>query len=108
MPSRYRIMFSKALALLALVCYAATRSDAAGDRTATHAVAVGANGGDTASIPDFDGDGTIGFSDFVQSAAQFGLSQGDAGYDGRFDLDGDGAIGLSNFLIFAGSFGQGA
>ena len=37
--------------------------------------------------PDFDGDGTVGFPDFLQFAAQFGLSQGDAGYDARFDLD---------------------
>ncbi len=57
---------------------------------------------------DFDGDGTVGFSDFLQFAAQFGLSQDDAGYDSRFDLDGDGAVGFNDFLIFAGSFGQGA
>ena len=57
---------------------------------------------------DFDGDGTVGFSDFVQFAAQFGLSQGDTGYDARFDLDDDGAVGFSDFLIFAASFGQGA
>ena len=58
------------------------------------------------STTDFDGDGTVGFSDFLQFAAQFGLSQGDTGYDARFDLDGDGAVGFSDFLIFAGSFGQ--
>ncbi len=58
--------------------------------------------------PDFDGDGTVGFSDFLQFAAQFGLSQGDAEYDARYDLDRDGAIGFSDFLIFAGSFGQGS
>ena len=57
---------------------------------------------------DFDNDGTVGFPDFLQFAAQFGLSQGDAGYDARFDLDGDGTVGFSDFLIFAGSFGQGA
>ena len=55
---------------------------------------------------DFDGDGTVGFSDFLKFAARFGLSQGDAGYDPRFDLDGGDAIGFSDFLIFAGSFGQ--
>ena len=58
------------------------------------------------STTDFDGDGTVGFSDFLQFAAQFGLSQGDTGYDARFDLDGDDAVGFSDFLIFAGSFGQ--
>ena len=70
MPSQYRIMFGATLAMLALVCYAATRSDADGDRTAIHAVTVDANGDDTASIPDFDGDGTVGFSDFVKFAAK--------------------------------------
>ena len=57
--------------------------------------------------PDFDGDGTVGFSDFVQFAAQFGLSQDNEGYDARFDLDGNGAIGFSDFLIFASAFGKG-
>ena len=57
---------------------------------------------------DFDGDGTVGFSDFVQFAAQFGLSQGDEGYDVRYDLDGNGAIGFSDFLIFANAFGKSA
>ena len=56
--------------------------------------------------PDFDGDGTVGFSDFVQFASAFGLSQGDEGYDARFDLDGNGAVGFSDFLIFAGAFGK--
>ena len=55
---------------------------------------------------DFDGDGTVGFGDFVQFAAQFGLSQGDEGYDARYDLDGNGAIGFSDFLIFASAFGK--
>ena len=56
--------------------------------------------------PDFDGDGTVGFGDFLLFAATFGQSQGDAGYDSRFDLDGNGAIGFSDFLILAGAFGR--
>ena len=56
--------------------------------------------------PDFDGDGTVGFGDFLQFASAFGRSQGDAGYDARFDLDGNGAIGFSDFVIFAGAFGN--
>ncbi len=55
---------------------------------------------------DFDGDGTVDFGDFLQFAAQFGLSRGDEGYDARYDLDGNGAIGFSDFLIFAGAFGS--
>ncbi len=55
---------------------------------------------------DFDGNGTVGFGDFVQFAARFGLNQDNEGYDARFDLDGNGAIGFSDFLIFAGAFGN--
>ena len=56
--------------------------------------------------PDIDGDGAVGFTDFIQFAANFGFSQGDLGYDARYDLDDDGQVGLSDFLIFAKNFGQ--
>ena len=56
--------------------------------------------------PDFDGDGTVGLSDFLQFAAGFGLRQGDAGFEARFDLDGNGAIEFSDLLIFVESFGK--
>ena len=56
--------------------------------------------------PDFDGDGTVGISDFLLFVDQFGFSQEDVGYDARFDLDGDGVIGVSDFLIFVNSFGK--
>ena len=56
--------------------------------------------------PDFDGDGAVGFGDFLQFVAQFGLSRSDAGYDARYDLDGDGTIGFADFLIFASAFGE--
>ena len=59
-------------------------------------------GGPTA---DFDGDGAVGFTDFLQFAGVFGLTRGDAGYDARYDLDGNGMIGFSDFVIFATSFG---
>ena len=61
-----------------------------------------------APTPDFDGDGMVGFPDFLRFAAQFGLNHGDAGYDARYDLDGDGAIGFGDFLIFANAFGKDA
>ena len=60
------------------------------------------------AIGDFDGDGVVGFADFVLFAREFGLSSGDAGFDARFDLDQDGAVGFSDFVIFAGRFGQSA
>ncbi len=56
--------------------------------------------------PDFDGDGAVGFADFLLFVAQFGSSQGDAGYDARYDLNGDGSIGFGDFLIFANAFGK--
>ena len=55
--------------------------------------------------PDFDGDGIVGFPDFLQFAARFGLSRDMEEYDARFDLDGDGSIAFSDFLIFAAAFG---
>ena len=55
---------------------------------------------------DFDGDGTVSFPDFLLFVAQFGSSQGDAGYDARFDLNGDGTIGFDDFLIFVNDFGK--
>ena len=59
-------------------------------------------------VADFNGDGTVGFPDFLLFVGAYGMSRGDAGYDERFDLDGNGAIGFSDLLIFAESFGQGA
>ena len=43
---------------------------------------------------DFDGDGTVGFPDFLLFAGAWGLGRGDAGYDARFDLDDNGTIGF--------------
>ena len=56
--------------------------------------------------PDFDGDGQVGFSDFLAFVGQFGARQGDGRYDARYDLDRDGEIGFSDFLIFSSSFGK--
>ena len=55
---------------------------------------------------DFDGDGVVGFADFLLFVAQFGSSEDDEGYDVWFDLDGDGMIGFGDFLIFANAFGK--
>ena len=68
--------------------------------TTTDAIAFNAT-----SSPDFDGDGTVGFSDFLQFAGQYGARQGDGQYEARYDLDSDGAISFSDFLVFASSYG---
>ena len=56
--------------------------------------------------PDFNGDGAVGFADFIQFAANFGRSKDDVNYDTRYDLDGDGAIAFGDFVIFASAFGR--
>ncbi len=58
------------------------------------------------ATPDFDGDGTVGFPDFLLFVEQFGFSREDEAYQARFDLDGDGVIGFSDFLIFVNNFGK--
>ena len=55
---------------------------------------------------DFDGDGMIGFTDFLLFTSKFGLSEGDAGFDAKYDLDGNGVVGFSDFLIFTQGFGK--
>ena len=55
--------------------------------------------------PDFDGDGTVGFPDFIAFASNYGTQRGDAAFDGRFDLDGDGETGFSDFIAFASQYG---
>ncbi len=55
--------------------------------------------------PDFDGDGTVGFADFIAFAGAFGTSATGADFDARFDLDGDGTVGFGDFVIFARAFG---
>ena len=102
------LIYLAALALLALVCHAAIGANPDHDGATTHALTVDANGDDIASISDFDGDGTIGFGDFVIFARVFGAHQGDEKYDATYDLNGDGEIGFSDFVIFVQNFGRDA
>mgnify|MGYP001405028391 CR=1 FL=1 len=55
---------------------------------------------DTASKADFDGSGTVDFSDFLVFASAFGTSQA------KYDLDGSGTVDFPDFLAFASVFGQ--
>lgn len=61
---------------------------------------------DVADQSDFDGDGEVGFSDFVLFAGVFGSNLGDEEYDSGYDLNSDGAIGFADFVIFAQNFGK--
>ena len=54
--------------------------------------------------PDFDGDGTVGFPDFMAFAQMFGKSWADEDFEPWFDLDLNGEVGFSDFLIFAQAF----
>ncbi|MGA1199491.1 MAG: EF-hand domain-containing protein, partial [Candidatus Latescibacterota bacterium] len=54
---------------------------------------------------DFNGDGEVGFADFIFFAARFGTRTGEPRFDEAFDLDNDGSIGFPDFITFAGKFG---
>ena len=62
--------------------------------------------GSAALTPDFDGDGVVGFTDFVLFASLFDAHQGDGRYEARYDLDGNGEIGFGDFVIFGNNFGK--
>ena len=106
MFSRNGILIAVALVSLAVVCHAAMGSDTSDNDVSALAISINANGDETASIPDFDGDGTIGFGDFVIFAGVFGARQGDEKYEAKYDLNDDGEIGFADFLIFAENFGK--
>ena len=53
---------------------------------------------------DFDGDGKVNFTDFLQFVSAFDRDA--TGEFSRFDLDRDTRIGFSDFLIFASVFGK--
>ncbi len=59
-----------------------------------------------ALTPDFDGNGTVGFGDFLEFAIVFGSAAGDGRFEARFDLDENGSIGFADFVAFAGAFGS--
>ena len=56
--------------------------------------------------PDFDGDGTVGFPDFLAFVEHFGTSRGDGKYEAKYDLDGNGTVEFSDFLAFVNDFGK--
>ena len=59
-----------------------------------------------APTPDFDGDGTVGFIDFIQFAQRFGSREDQPGFDPKFDLDSSGDVGFTDFIQFAQAFGK--
>ena len=55
--------------------------------------------------PDFDGDGTVGFGDFIAFAGAFGTTAASENWDSKYDLDQDGEVGFTDFITFASLFG---
>ena len=55
---------------------------------------------------DFNGDGHVGFEDFVAFARNYGASRTDDAFDDRYDLDLDGRVGFRDFILFASAFGE--
>jgi hypothetical protein len=55
---------------------------------------------------DFDGDGTVGFGDFLIFANGFGITSDDSDFNSTLDLDRSGDVGFGDFLAFASVFGQ--
>ncbi len=54
---------------------------------------------------DFDGNGTVDFTDFLTFAQGFGKSAGQADFNAKLDLDGNGTIDFPDFLLFVSAFG---
>ena len=55
---------------------------------------------------DFNSDGKVDFSDFVEFAGRFGSRSEDPGFDSSFDLDDSGKVDFTDFVAFAQSFGK--
>jgi hypothetical protein len=69
-------------------------------------IVVGGKSASGEANPDFDGDGTVGFLDFIAFAQVYGAKQGDANYSSAYDLNGDGDLGFLDFIQFAQSYGK--
>lgn len=65
-----------------------------------------AGGGPLVKTPDFNGNGTVDFPDFLMFAGAFGKKLGDVGFLELLDLNDSGAIDFPDFLSFAQQFGK--
>ncbi len=55
---------------------------------------------------DFDGDGEVGFKDFVLFSHTFNTRSGEPGFNARMDLNGDGTIDFQDFISFSAAYGN--
>lgn len=58
------------------------------------------------SSSDFDGNGKVGFSDFLIFSEGFGKTSGQKDFNIRLDLSGNGTIDFDDFLFFTRYFGR--
>ena len=59
-----------------------------------------------APSPDFDGSGTVDFSDFLAFVSAFGSEEGQDNYDAKYDLNRDSKIAFEDFQILTDNFGK--
>jgi len=62
--------------------------------------------GPTVATPDLDGDGEVGFRDFINFAQAFGTGTGDASFNAAADLDSNGSVEFRDFVLFAQNYGK--
>jgi hypothetical protein len=55
---------------------------------------------------DFDGNGDVGFSDFIYFAQNFGREKLDSDFNIRYDLNANGSVDFADFVLFAQSYGS--
>jgi hypothetical protein len=60
----------------------------------------------SALVGDFDGDGVVGFQDFIAFARVYGTQAGESGWDARYDMNSDDEVGFDDFVRFAQVYGS--
>ncbi|HCR18059.1 MAG TPA: hypothetical protein DIU35_11300 [Candidatus Latescibacteria bacterium] len=58
------------------------------------------------ATPDLDGDGVVGFPDFIKFAQAFGSKTDDDKFNAGADLDSNGAVEFRDFVLFAQNYGK--
>ena len=69
-------------------------------------LASGALSAQTAADADFDGDGMVGFSDFLLFVKAFRAFEDQSVYDAKFDLSQNGSVDFDDFVLFAKDYGK--
>ncbi len=65
-------------------------------------------GGSGPAVPngDFDGDGIVGFTDFISFAMAYSTVKGDPTYSASYDMNQDDKIDFTDFVMFAQVYGK--